>query len=235
MSNFDETKHTRNGQAGNPGHPGQFAAQDRAEASTVLTAPDPSLGLTKPRGYEGEYVLTPARLWLDNRMESRETMYNPDPTGARCDYAEVGEEGIAYGYDLPANLVGAIVAGEPETDESDSDYAERVDKALTAEDYATIDRYFATEYGADKQDSGDYGDFALEFFVEYGPEGIDGTSTEAMGDRAEHETKLLQARNDFEGGGNMQSGLAKALGYHVEGIFDGDSNWVGSKFVKDEA
>ena len=148
--------------------------------------------------------------------------YGTDPINARCDWAEVSEEGVAYGYDLPVSLVGEIVVGPPLEGETDSDYSERV---IAAADYAKVEEFLAAKYGADVVDNGDNGDLSLEFYVPFGKEGLTGTSIQSMGDRAENETKLLTARNDWEYSGAMQDGLAAHLGYESSSVSD-DAGWA---------
>ena len=204
-----------------------------AEMEKVRARLKGSNGLTVPQDWDGQYKLTPASSQIGNRLDCNEYLAHPDSAvNARCDYAEIGETGIAYGVNLPASLIGEIVAGEQSADESDDDYFTRVAQATP--DDADIDRFFQEKYGASVLDAGDYGDISVEFFVEYGPEGPKGTSIESMGDRAETETKLLNARNDWEYSGHMQSALAEHLGYHSEGILDDSGIWVGSRWVRDD-
>lgn len=192
-----------------------------------------SKGLTIPDGWDGEYPLTAAADRVGDRLECGENLRNPDSTNARCDWAEVGEEGIAYGYNIPVKFIGEITVGEQREDEKDDEYAARVwdtDKVTSQQ----LEEFFRTEYNVQVNDAGDYGDFDLEFYIEYGPEGAAGTSIESMGDRVESETKLLAARNEWEYGGGMQSKFATFLGYHSESVFDDANNYVGSRWMKDE-
>lgn len=221
-------------QAGAPeSRGGKFAPHVRASDTSALETPKhPSNGLTVPEDWDGEYPLTAASQWVGDRMTGGDTVANPDPVCARCDYAEVSEEGIAYGYNIGPNLIGEIAVGPPLDGESESDYAERVNDALTSEDLTAIDQFFLSEYNAGRTDCGDYGDIALEFYVPYGPEGLEGTSVEQMGDRAESETKLLRARDDWEYGGAMQHKLATALGYRAER--SGQDAYAAIQYVKNE-
>lgn len=191
-----------------------------------------SKGLTVPAGWDGEYTLTAAVDQIDNRLECNERMAHPDAeVNARCDFAEVSEDGIAYGVSMPVSFAGEIVVGPQGPGEDDSEYAGRVAEALPV---GALYDFFAAEYGtSDVNDAGDYGDFNLEFYIEYGPEGAAGTSIEAMGDRVESETKLLAARNEWEYGGQMQSKFAASIGYHSERINEDDRD-AGSRWVKDE-
>ncbi|WIB65705.1 hypothetical protein [Curtobacterium sp. MCBD17_040] len=180
---------------------------------------------TKPANYDeywGDLPLHSAASLMDTRLDGGD--YGTDPINARADYAEVGEDGIAYGYRVGPDLIGSIVAGDRRDDEDDLDYAERVDKALddAGITFGDVEEYFRTRYGADASWDGDYGHLAVEFYVEYGPEGATGTSVEQMGDRVESETKLLAARNDYEYGGAMQSHLAEHLGYRSERVSETD-------------
>ena len=231
MTIFDD-KHPR-GRADNAG---QFRDKCNSEPEAGIVIPVyESNGLTVPADWNGDYRLHPATDWMGDRMQGGEIVAHPDPINARCDYAEVDENGIAYGYELPPSLLGEIVAGPQGDDESDSDYAERVYADDGPERDQAITEFFRERYGADLIDSGDYGNLDLEFFVPYGVEGAAGTSVESMGDRAENETKLLDARNDFEASGSMQAALAAKLGYQIERTFtkhgDFDTAWV--KIVPD--
>ncbi len=205
-------KHPR-GRAGNAG---QFRDKGNGAPEAGITAPAyKSNGLTAPADWHGDYPLHPATDWMGDRMQGGDIVANPDPINARCDYAEVSEEGIAYGYQIPPSLLGEIVAGAQGSDESDSAYAERVNAEGGPVRNQAITEFFRERYGADVLDSGDYGDLDIEFWVPFGQEGAAGTSVEAMGDRAEKETKLQSARNDFEASGVMQSALAAKLGYRL--------------------
>lgn len=183
--------------------------------------------LTLPEGWAGGWALHAASEFMDKRMEGGE--HGTDPINARCDYAEVGDIGIAYGYNLPVSLVGEIVVGARLGGESENEYSERV---LAAADYSAVETFLRQRYAADVVYNGDGGDLSMEFFVHYGAEGPARTSVEAMGDRAENETLLLQARNDFEYGGAMQSGLADYLGYEAQAVNDASGRYLDTVWVK---
>ena len=171
-----------------------------------------AVALTEPADYDESWgPLTSAASEIGNRLEES------DGINCRAEYAEVGEDGIAYGYTVGTELVGSIVAGDRRDGEDDMDYSERVDEALAEANItpAHLFDYFKQRYGADARWDGDRGDVAVEFYVEYGEEAAAGTSVEAMGDRVENETKLLAARNDYDYGTAMQSHLADHLGYRT--------------------
>ncbi len=199
---FQEHDHPR-------GQAGKFTEKQQSPDEVTVTTPT----LTRPDGYDESWgPLTSAASEVGNRLEES------DGINARAEYAEVGEEGIAYGITVGPELIGSIVAGDRHVGEDDMDYSERVDKALDDANI-TADHlfgYFKQRYGADARWEGDRGDVAVEFYVEYGEEGAAGTSIEAMGDRVENETKLLAARNDYDYGAAMQSHLADHLGYRVD-------------------
>ena len=202
MTIYDDDKHPR-GQADNVG---QFRDKCNSEPEGGIVIPVyASNGLTVPTGWRGECPLHPATDWMDDRMQGGDVVANPDPVNARCDYAEVDEDGIVYGYELPPSLLGDIVAGPQGADESDSDYAERVDAENGPERDQAVTEFFRERYGADAIDSGDYGSLNLEFFVPYGGEGAAGAA--------------------------MQSALAAKLGYEFQANGDSDAVWV--KVVND--
>ena len=200
---------------------GKFAEKQHT-SDAVAALPTPG-ELTKPADYDESWgPLTSAASEIGNRLEES------DGINARAEYAEVGEDGIAYGYTVGPELVGSIVVGDRRDGEDDMDYSERVDRAL-AEANITADHlfsYFKQRYGADARWDGDRGDVAVEFYVEYGTEGAAGTSIEQMGDRVENETKLLAARNEYDYGTAMQSHLADHLGYRRD--------WDTGEYVRDE-
>jgi hypothetical protein len=205
-----------------------------AEIENIKSRSHGANGLTRPESWVPGWQLTAAATRIGDRLECGEHLRNPDSTNARCDWAEVGEDGIAYGYNLSAKFIGEITVGEQLEGEKDDEYAGRVwdTEKVTSQQ---LEEFFAKEYGVQVNDAGDYGDFDLEFYVEYGPEGAAGTSIEAMGDRVESETKLLAARNDWEYGGAMQSKFAAFIGYHSESVLDDAGDYTGSRWVKDEA
>lgn len=184
-------------------------------------------GLTQPDGWEGEYPLTKASTLIGHRLQGGDTA-NADPINARADYAEVTEDGVAYGLTIHVNFFGEILGGQRD-DEDEMDYAERIAEAF---DSAKVAEFFSQEYGADVMNAGDYGDIGIEFFVKYGVEGAAGTSIEAMGDRVEKETKLLDALNAYSYGAGMTNRFAEFFGYRSESTFD-EHGWAGAKWVKD--
>lgn len=202
-----------------------------AEIDAVHARRSKLTGLTQPDGWEGDYELTAASSRIGERLECGETLTNPDSVNARCDYAEVDEGGISYGMNMAPAFYTEIVGGERLDGEADDEYNVRAFNELPQ---GALDAFFEEHYGAAVFDQGDYGDFSIEFFVEYGPEGAAGTSVEAMGDRAETETKLLAAHNEWMYGGSMQDKFAEAIGYRSEGVFDENGGWAGHRWVKEE-
>ncbi|WIE82822.1 hypothetical protein [Curtobacterium sp. MCPF17_021] len=68
--------------------------------------------LTEPHGYDESWgPLTSAESEVGNRLEES------DGINARAEYAEVGEEGIAYGITVGPELIGSIVARDRRVDE----------------------------------------------------------------------------------------------------------------------
>lgn len=148
----------------------------------------------------------------------------------RADYAEVGTEGIAYGFTVPPQILGEVAGVTLGEDESLDDYVDRIQKA-EPELYKQLGEFMKERYGAEFIDDGsDYDTF--EFFVPY-PQDCDSddVTIEWMGDHAESTTKLLQFKNELEIGTAMQSALAERLGRVFEFSIDpnrrfGDGRWV---------
>lgn len=199
---FNEHDHPR-------GTAGKFTEKQQSPDEVTVTAP----ALTQPEGYDSGWgALRSAASFAGERLEES------DGINCRAEYAEVGDDGIAYGYTVGPELVGSIVTGDRGMFEDESEYSARVDEALANAgiDQQQIWDYFQKRYGADARWDGDAGHIAVEFYVEYGDAGAAGSSVEAMGDRVENETKLLAARNDYDYGTAMQSHLADHLGYRTD-------------------
>lgn len=182
--------------------------------------------LLAPADWNGEYELTPAKKLSGERLFT-------DDCGARASYAEVGEDGITYGYEMNGSLLNEILVGDKLDSEDDSDYALRVYAASTADTWAIAEKFFKDEFGADLIDDGDL-DLAAEFFVKYGTGGVKRACIEEMGERAESETKLLALRDSWEYGGSIQQDLAAKLGYRYERKNTPDDYFAGH-YVKKEA
>jgi hypothetical protein len=150
----------------------------------------------------------------------------------RADYAEVGESGISYGIQINPEYLGEIVAGTRQEGESEDDYFQRMVEA-EPEYQTAISEFFAEEYGADFQDGEGTMD-VVEFFVEYEDGGAEKSTIEYMGDRCEHETKLLAALNEWSYGTSMQSKFAKKLGYRYELTKNADRQFGDGHWVKDD-
>jgi hypothetical protein len=150
---------------------------------------------------------------------------------SRADYAEVGEEGIAYGFSVNPQHLAEIVGGEIRPGESDDDYMERVTKACP-DYYNQLADFFSEEYGADLVDDGGEMDIA-EFYVEYESGGAQKSTIEYMGDRVENETKLLAFQNEWLYGGHMKDAWAKKLGYSFELSSGPDRRFGDGQWTKD--
>jgi hypothetical protein len=194
-----------------------------------LAAELPEIALRESNDWmlDAEDSQEPASLFLDERLTEFDHGHF-----SRADYAEVGSEGITYGININPEHLGSIVAGERLSDESEDEYMERVSELEP--DYATqLSAFFVEEYGADLLTDGSDMD-VVEFFIAYEKGGAQSSSIAYMGDRVEHETKLLAALNDWTYGSQMQGALAKKLGYSFRRSDNADRRIFDGGWVKDE-
>ena len=212
-------------------------APDLRELPTV-TSPSPSAtGFVR---MNADYVRIPegfapddanvAYNFIGERLDGGD--YGTDPIGARADYAEVTEEGIAYGMNINDEHLGEVFAGRKRNGESDDEYTHRKIEAA-ADNTGVIREYLEETYGADVGEGNGEDSSTIEFYVEYEDSNPRMSSLEWMGERAERETKLLQFSNDYLYGNNIQRGLAEKAGYHFE-LTDAPDRQFGDGFwVKD--
>jgi hypothetical protein len=170
----------------------------------------------------------PASQWVDNRL----TEYEDIGHHSRADYAEVGEEGIAYGLHINPEYLAEVVGGAPHNGESHDDFIERV-TTDEPDYYKELDDFFTEQYGAELLNDGGEMD-TVEFFISYEDGGAEKSTVEYMGDRVEHETKLLALKNEWTYGSTMQSAWAKKLGYRYELSTNADRQFGDGHWVKDE-
>ena len=164
-------------------------------------------------------------------VDERLTEHDNPSHYTRADYAEVSEDGIAYGYAVNPEHLGEVVVGPRLKDESADEYIDRIARACP-EYWGELRTFVQEEYGAELVDDG--GEMnVVEFYSIYEDGDASKSTLEYMGDRVERETKLLDFKNDWEYGTKMQSAWAKKLGYHFVLSTNADRQFGDGRWVKD--
>jgi len=185
------------------------------------------------RSSASHLTLTDEQHPASGSMDDRLSEYESPGHHSRADYAEVTEDGIAYGYSVNPEHLGEVVVGARQKDESADDYLGRIARACP--DYwSELRTFIKEEYGAELVDEGSEMD-VVEFYRVYEDGDATKSTLEYMGDRVEHETKLLDFKNDWEYGTKMQSAWAKKLGYRYELSTNADRQFGDGHWVKDDS
>ena len=156
-----------------------------------------------PTNYPSDYIRIPQNMTLEEvRIASDyiDERLDGDDSYSRAHWAEVSNEGIAYGVDIMLTAFREDLAGEQRKDETDDEYEERVNEQIENYRYE-IGEALAQKYGGEFEE-GSEEQISISFYVEY--EGRPNSETiEYMGDRVESETKLLDLVNDYDYGGSI--------------------------------